>query len=132
MEWTPVLLSSQCDVQDQLTQWLLICINISSLPPWNSPSFHAVNHIIEGNQLCLNLKDVLLFAVDYTTFGLSVEEEHFQSVSYPVWQRVRILHSNSYTEKSRHFEQHQVQINPVCVVVFQGKGDGADEASWCL
>ncbi|KAK8800953.1 hypothetical protein WA588_001781 [Blastocystis sp. NMH] len=81
MEWTPVLLSSQCDVQDQLTQWLLICLN-------------AVNHIVEGNQLCLNLKDVLLFAVDYTTLGLSTEEEHFQSVS-------------SYTEKDRHYEQHQ-------------------------
>ena len=84
MEWTPVLLSSQCDIQDQLTQWLLICINISCFCSRNSPSLHAVNHIVEGNQLCLNLKDVLLFAVDYSTLGLSVEEEHFQSVSYPV------------------------------------------------
>lgn len=129
MEWTPVLLSSQCDVQDQFTQWLLICLNISLFFLWSNPSLDAVNHIVEGNQLCLNLKDVLLFAVDYTTLGLSTEEEHFLSVSYPGCQRIRILHSTSYTEKDRHYEQHQVGVRVLLDVVFQGEGDGADETS---
>lgn len=74
-------MSTDYEVQDQLTQWLITLINASS-------------HIVHGNQLQLNIRDVLLFASDYATTGFAIEEGVFEVPEY--------------TDRTKHCSQHQV------------------------
>lgn len=83
LEWTPILMSTNYEVQDQLTQWLITLIN-------------ATSHLVYGNQLKLNIQDVLLFASDYSITGLAREEEAFKAIDDK--------------NRTKHYSQHQVMI----------------------
>ncbi|KAK8806235.1 hypothetical protein WA171_007320, partial [Blastocystis sp. BT1] len=80
LEWTPILMSTNYEVQDQLTQWLITLIN-------------ATSHLVHGNQLKLNIRDVLLFASDYSITGLAREEEAFKATDDK--------------NRTKHYSQHQ-------------------------
>ena len=83
LEWTPILMSTNYEVQDQLTLWLITLIN-------------ATSHLVHGNQLKLNIRDVLLFASDYSITGLAREEEAFKATDDK--------------NRTKHYSQHQVMI----------------------
>lgn len=76
-------MGTEYEVQDRLTLWLITLIN-------------ATSHIVSGNHLQLNIRDVLLFASDYSITGLAREEEGFQATDYE--------------NRSKHYSQHQVTV----------------------
>ena len=94
-------MSTGYERQDQLTQWLIVCINISDNERYiewieivRFLIIYAMNHIAYGNQVSLNLTDIIQFTIEYATIGLAVEESSI---------------SGGYAKRSVHFSQHQVR-----------------------
>ncbi|KAK8816870.1 hypothetical protein WA577_002664 [Blastocystis sp. JDR] len=96
LEWIPAMMSTGYYVTDQLIQYLLLNIN-------------ALNHILAGNQLQLNLCDVILSAMDYATLGLRREEAIFAHTTYAF----RDKHLQQHHELLQKLQALQGQVEAV-------------------